>query len=507
MKTPSPFALVLSAFALGGLAFAQMHGAARAEPQAVPASAATTVAVVAQSASTRAQPAPLVNLPDFSRLVEQAGPAVVNIEAQIGGREEADEADAPTEEEMPEFFRRFFGQPGMPMPEQRRRGTSQGTGFVISADGYVLTNHHVIDGASEVRVRLTDRREYMATVVGSDPASDIAVLKVEAKGLPTLALGDSRDIKPGQWVLAIGSPFGFDHSVTAGIVSGLGRPSIDGSQRYVPFIQTDVAINRGNSGGPLMNTRGEVVGINSQIFSNSGGYMGVSFAIPIEVAMNAVRQIQATGKVARGQLGVQVGDVRREQLEELGLERLGGAFVGSVQNGSAADKAGIKPGDVIVRFNGKEIGTSAELPPLVGAMSPGSRASVTLLRDGKQRDVVVSLTALDEATAGVVPAGPRAAPVAPAFNTLGVVVEPVTAGNRSKLGLSADQGVQVARVASVGARQAGLEAGDVILQVGKTPVASVEEFETAVRRLKKGERVSLLVRNAQSTGLVTLVAS
>jgi serine protease Do len=235
--------------------------------------------------------------------------------------------------------------------------------------------------------------------------------------------------------------------------------------------------------------------------------MGVSFAIPIEVAMNAVRQIQATGKVARGQLGVQIGDVRREQLAELGLTRLGGAFVGSVQNGSAADKAGIKPGDVIVRFNGKEIASSAELPPLVGAMSPGSRASVTLLRDGKQRDVVVALTELDEATAG----SPRAVPGAPAattsFNPLGVVVEPVTPGNRAKLGLDANQGVQVARVASASARQAGLEAGDVILQVGKAPVASVAEFEAALKGLKRGDRVRLLVRNGQSTGLVELVVT
>jgi len=506
MNTPSRLVLSLTAVALGGVVFAQLATPAHADPAPPPAA---TVAVAAQAAAPRAAAAPLVNLPDFSRLVEQAGPAVVNIEAQIGGRSDEALADAegPGEEEMPEFFRRFFGQPGMPMPEQRRRGTSQGTGFVISADGFVLTNHHVIDGATEVRVRLTDRREYTAKVVGSDPASDIAVLKLEAKGLPVLTLGDSRDIKPGQWVLAIGSPFGFDHSVTAGIVSGLGRPSIDGSQRYVPFIQTDVAINRGNSGGPLLNTRGEVVGINSQIFSNSGGYMGVSFAIPIEVAMNAVRQIQATGRVARGQLGVQVGEVRREQLEELGLTRLGGAFVGSVQNGSAADKAGIKPGDVIIRFNGKEIGSSAELPPLVGAMPPGSRASVTLLRDGKQRDVVVSLTALDEATAGTGRARPEAPATPSAFNPLGVVVEPVTPGNRSKLGLAANQGVQVARVASALARQAGLEAGDVILQVGKAPVASVAEFESALRGLKKGDQVRLLVRNAQSTGLVTLTVS
>jgi serine protease Do len=208
----------------------------------------------------------------------------------------------------------------------------------------VLTNHHVVDGASEVIVHLTDRRELKAKVIGSDPTSDVAVLKVEASNLPVLQLSDSRNLKPGQWVLAIGSPFGFDHSVTAGVVSGLGRPSLDSSQRYVPFIQTDVAINRGNSGGPLLNTSGEVVGINSQIFSNSGGYMGVSFAIPIEVAMNAVRQIRATGHVTRGQLGVQVGDVQRDQMAELGLASASGAFVGGVQNDSAAARAGIKPG-------------------------------------------------------------------------------------------------------------------------------------------------------------------
>jgi serine protease Do len=513
MKTPSRnLAVALSAFALAGLVYIEMPRSA----QAVPAAPVATVATTAQATATHAPPAPLVNLPDFSRLVEQAGPAVVNIEAQIGRDDDSevvaetggdgDQDGVPNADEMPEFFKRFFGQPGMPQPEPRQRGVSQGTGFVISKDGYVLTNHHVIEGASEVLVRLTDRRELKAKVVGSDPASDIAVLKVEATGLPVLTLGDSRDIKPGQWVLAIGSPFGFDHSVTAGIVSGLGRPSIDGSQRYVPFIQTDVAINRGNSGGPLMNTRGEVVGINSQIFSNSGGYMGVSFAIPIEVAMSAVRQIQATGHVARGQLGVQVGDVRREQLSELGLDRLGGAFVGSVQNGSAADKAGIKPGDVITRFNGKEIGTSAELPPLVGAMSPGSRASVTVLRDGKEREMVVALTALDEATAGTSRAAPATAP-ASSFNPLGVVVEPVSPGNRSKLGLDDNQGVQVARVASAMARQAGLEAGDVILQVGKAPVASVADFDKALKGLKRGDRVRLLVRNGQSTGLVELVVS
>ncbi|MBW8369180.1 MAG: trypsin-like peptidase domain-containing protein, partial [Arenimonas sp.] len=307
-------------------------------------------------------------------------------------------------EDVPEIFRRFFGQPGQPgqpgLPggPGPRGGVSQGTGFLISADGYVLTNHHVVEGADDIVVRLDDRNELKAKLVGSDPLSDIALLKVDGKGLPVLKIGDSRGLKPGQWVVAIGSPFGFDHSVTAGVVSGVGRRSLDPSQQYVPFIQTDVAINRGNSGGPLLNTRGEVIGVNSQIFSNSGGYMGVSFAIPIEVAMNAVRQLRDNGKVVRGQLGVRIQDVRRERLAELGLDRPVGAFVDSVENGSAAALAGIRPGDVITGFNGSAIGRSAELPPMVGVLPPGSRATVSLIRNRKPLDVVVVLAALDTAS-------------------------------------------------------------------------------------------------------------
>ncbi len=516
MKSLPRVAVLFTSTALAGFLYAQWH-----EPVAA-ATPATVQAAVAQAVSPTVNSPPLVNLPDFSRLVEKAGPAVVNIEAVMAGRnarsaqlgDEDGESQQPSPEEVPEIFRRFFGQPGqpgqpgMPMPQQPRGGTSFGSGFIISADGYVLTNHHVVDDASEVIVHLTDRRELKAKVVGSDPTSDIALLKVEATNLPSLALSDSRNLKPGQWVLAIGSPFGFDHSVTAGVVSGLGRPSLDSSQRYVPFIQTDVAINRGNSGGPLLNTSGEVVGINSQIFSNSGGYMGVSFAIPIEVAMNAVRQIRATGFVTRGQLGVQVGDVRREQMQELGLTRAGGAFVGGVQNDSAAAKAGIRPGDVIVAFNGKEIGQSSELPPLVGAMPPGSRASVKLLREGKPMDVVVVLTPLEETTAK---AGSRSrpAPAAPAadLNALGIVVAELDSGARNKLGLKPGEGVRISRVASLAARQAGLSPGDVILQVGKTAVGSTGAFEQALKGVKPGDRVRLLVRNNESTGLVTIPAS
>ena len=449
--------------------------------------------------------APLVSLPDFTQLVERAGPAVVNIEATSRGAATDVPAagEEPTPEEVPEIFRRFFGQPGQPGGPDPRGGVSQGTGFLISGDGYVLTNHHVVEGADDIVVRLGDRNELKATLVGSDPLSDIALLKVDGKGLPVLRIGDSRSLKPGQWVVAIGSPFGFDHSVTAGVVSGVGRRSLDPSQQYVPFIQTDVAINRGNSGGPLLNTRGEVVGVNSQIFSNSGGYMGVSFAIPIEVAMNAVRQLRDTGKVVRGQLGVRIQDVRRERLAELGLTRPVGAFVDSVENGSAAARAGIRPGDVITGFNGREIGRSAELPPLVGVMPPGSRATVTLIRNRKPMDLVVTLSALDAASLQASrPAAPTPA-VPAAGNPLGVVVEALDAAGRSERGLQPGEGVLVSRVVGLAARRAGPAPGDVVLQVGRSDIRSVGDFEAAAKAFKPGDEVRLLVRNARSTGFVT----
>jgi serine protease Do len=473
---------------------------------------ATPMAFAQAADPAPADAAPIVNLPDFTRLVEATGPAVVNIEATSGQRERPSAVDdnekagpdePPMPDDMPEFFRRFFGQPGMPGQPDRipRGGISQGTGFLISSDGYVLTNHHVVEGADRIVVRLSDRNELEAELVGSDPLSDVALLKVAGKNLPVLRIGDSRRLKPGQWVLAIGSPFGFDHSVTAGIVSGVGRRSLDPSQQYVPFIQTDVAINRGNSGGPLLNTHGEVVGINSQIFSNSGGYMGVSFAIPIEVAMNAVRQLRETGKVVRGQLGVRIQDVERERLAELGLDRPMGAFVDSVENGSAAARAGIRPGDVITRFNGREVGRSADLPPMVGALPPGSRASVTLLREGKARDVVVTLSALDLAAAQG--GAPAAAPAPEAGNPLGLVVEELDAPARAAMGLAAGEGVLVGRVTSLAARQAGMNAGDVVLRVNKRDVGSVEEFEEAIEGLGPGDEVRLLVRTARSTGFIT----
>lgn len=482
---PSRIALVPVAFAA---AFAIVAPAAALAQTAAPAANAAA--------------APLVQLPDFTRLVEQVTPAVVNIEATTDpGRVGAGAGQAvPQDEQIPEIFRRFIG-PGMPQP-QPRGGISQGTGFVTSSDGYIITNHHVIDGADKVIVRFHDRRELEAKIVGSDPLSDIAVLKVEATGLPAVRIGDARSLKPGQWVVAIGSPFGFDYSVTAGIVSGVNRRSMDPGQQYVPFIQTDVAINRGNSGGPLLNVRGEVVGVNSQIFSNTGGFIGVSFAIPVDVAMNTARQLRETGEVRRGILGVQIGQVTRERALELGLPRPVGAFVSSVNNGSAADKAGIRPGDVITAFNGREILNASDLPPQVGLLAPGSRATVTVRRDGGSRDLVAVLDALDGATASApsTPSTPAATPT----NALGLAVEPVDAATRQRLGLRAGEGVRVARIGSALARQAGLTPGDVVLAVNGTDVASPQAFEQALARVTSGQTLRLLVRNAASTGFIEL---
>jgi serine protease Do len=456
--------------------------------------------VQAQSPSA-ANTAPVVALPDFSALVERTTPAVVSIEASSGRAGQESRGSSSEEEQMQEFFRRFFGQPmpGQPGPQGPRGGTSFGSGFIIASDGYVLTNHHVIEGMNKLVVHLADRRQLPAVLVGSDPSTDVAVLKIEAKGLPSLAIGDSDLIKPGQWVVAIGSPFGFDYSVTAGIVSALGRPSIDGSQRYVPFIQTDVAINRGNSGGPLLNTRGQVVGINSQIFSNSGGYMGVSFAIPIRTAMNSVEQIKATGSVRRGQLGVQIRDVQSEELSDLGLKAAEGAFVSSVQNGSAAAKAGIQPGDVITGFNGASIIKSSDLPPRVGALQPGVKSKVTLLRNGRQQEIPVVLSVLDESAGNARnPMAPSTVPSNP--SKLGFSVEEVSPATRSRLGLPAG-GVQIARITQPMLAQIGIAKGDVVLEVGRTPVATVAAFEKAVSAYKSGDRVRVLVRNAESTAI------
>jgi serine protease Do len=448
----------------------------------------TAVALIFASSSALAR---VSGLPDFTGLVEEAVPAVVNIQVtQFGDRiqPDTDQAQNPHEdmEDIPEFFRRFFDVPGNPdygTPD--RQGA--GSGFIIEDDGYIMTNHHVVENADEIIVRLNDRREFKAELIGSDPLSDIALLKIDADDLPTLKLGNSAALRPGEWVVAIGSPFNFEQSVTAGIVSAKGRSTIQ--QQYVPFIQTDVAINRGNSGGPLLNMDGEVVGINSWILSSGGGYMGLSFSIPIETAGVAVQQLREHGRVSRGLLGVQVGPVDREMAEAFNLERPVGALVNEVNEDSAADQAGIEPGDVILEFNGIEVESSGDLPPLVGANPPGTEADIVVSRNGTRRTFTVVLDALEEeadderlaADAG----GERS-------NALGLQVEPIGAEQRRALGDPAG-GVLVSRVESDAAYRAGLRRGDVILAINNQAVEDAESFEEQVASLTPGKAVAVRI--------------
>ncbi|MGE8281742.1 MAG: DegQ family serine endoprotease [Stenotrophomonas sp.] len=481
---------------------------------AAPEAATEQVAAARPAASA---PQLVQGLPDFTQLVDQVGPGVVNIEAVIGAKPSARAANGPDMDEMPEFFRRFFGpdfqMPGGPGqqqgPDRGPRGRSAGSGFIISNDGYVLTNHHVVDGADSVKVKLSDRREFTAKVVGSDAQYDVALLKIDGKNLPTVRVGDSNTLKPGQWVVAIGSPFGLDHSVTAGIVSATGRNNPYADQRYVPFIQTDVAINQGNSGGPLLNTRGEVVGINSQIFSASGGYMGISFAIPIDLAMGAVDQIKKTGKVSRGQLGVMVAPVTGDAAEGLKLPDSRGALVNQMVPDSSAAKAGIEVGDVIRSVNGTEINDASELPPMIGAMPPGSRVRMGILRDGKLREITVTLTELAEDAARPGSAAADAGPAKPAVGAnalLGLDVADLSAAERSQLGLDAGEGVRITGVKSQAAREARLSPGMVVLQVGRTPVGSVAALNRELAAYKKGDVVMLLVRAGANSAFVAVRA-
>lgn len=442
-------------------------------------------------------------LPDFTGLVEKYGPAVVNVQATGNAEAQGQDQDTIDQQDVPEIFRRFFG----PMPRPHGGGgerVSMGSGFVISADGYVLTNNHVVDGASQVTVRLSDRRELDAKVVGTDAQYDIALLKLNATDLPVVSLGDSKNVKAGQWVVAIGSPFGFDHSVTAGIVSAVGRNFGGADQQYVPFIQTDVPINRGNSGGPLFNLNGQVVGINSQIFSNTGGFMGVSFAIPIDIAMNAVEQLKTSGRVTRGMIGVRIQNVDREQAKALGLPRIGGALVNQITPGSSADKAGVQLGDVILSFAGHDIASSADLPPLVGSTKPGTKADLGLWRDGKTLTVAVTIgeqPADKDAQASAARGGGAAAA---AGNPLGIVVDELSAEQRKALGITNGEGVIVTRIAGAAARRAALMPEDVILMVGRKPVKSVADFNGALKSAKPGDSVMLLVRRGDQTSFLAL---
>ena len=431
-------------------------------------------------------------LPDFTQMVKTNGDAVVNISTTQKTSEmaiDSDQQQMPPDmsPELEEFFRHFFQGPGRGlMPKETN---SLGSGFVLSKDGYILTNHHVVNNATEIVVKLKDRRELLAKLIGSDESTDVALLKVDAKDLPVVEIGSPDQLQVGEWVLAIGTPFGFEQSVTAGIVSAKGRSLPDGN--YVPFIQTDVAINPGNSGGPLFNMQGKVVGINSQIYSRSGGYMGLSFAIPIDVAMNVAEQIKTKGKVSRGWLGVQIQDVTRQLAESFGMDRPHGALVAKVVPGGPAEKAGIQIGDIITEFNGHVIETSGELPPIVGMTPVDEKAKIKVIRQGdlEELSVKVGLLAAPVQAAQLVPGVEPEATV----NKLGVAVVDLTSEQRQQLQVDKN-GVLVQKVAKGVAAEAGIQPGDVILRVQNASVKDVAEFNKIVAKLPVNKSIALLIQ-------------
>ena len=389
----------------------------------------------------------------------------------------------PEGDPLAELFRRF----GAPMPREQETH-SLGSGFLISSDGYILTNAHVVDAADKITVRLTDKREFKAKVIGADRRTDVALLKIDATGLPKVNQGDPAMLKVGEWVLAIGSPFGFDNSVTAGIVSGKGR-SLQ-QENFVPFIQTDVAINPGNSGGPLFNMRGEVVGINSQIYSRSGGYMGLSFAIPIDVAMEAANQLRASGKVTRGRIGIVIQDITKELADSFGLHSSAGALISSVEKGGPADKAGIQASDVILKFDGKAINESRDLPRIVAGTQPGSKVTVQLWRKGVNKEV--SLTVAEMPGDGRVAHASRNASSGEQIARLGLSVIELSEEQRKQLDLE-EGGLLIDEVKGINAR-GEVQRGDVILDLNNTAIVSVEQLNTVLKTIPKGRTVALRVR-------------
>jgi len=478
---------IAGAFALGGVA------ADRLLPSA--AFAAVVPAVNPAAPNVAVNAAPTAALPDFSALVEQYGPAVVNISVisnnrKVLGQDEGD--NAPDMQGLPPEFRQFFRNFQMP-----RQGPTRGvgSGFIIDPNGIVLTNAHVVDGADNVNVKLTDKREFTAKVLGVDKTTDIAVLKIDAKNLPAVKTGDPGETKVGSWVVAIGQPFGFENTVTSGIVSAKSRALPEDS--YVRFIQTDAAVNPGNSGGPLFNLKGEVIGINSQIFSRSGGSQGLAFAIPIDVAMHVEQQIVKHGKVTHGRLGVAIQDVNQALAGNFGLKSPKGALVSSVQKDGAGAKAGLKPGDVILTLNGEAIAGSSDLPPKIASLQPGSTVTLGVWRDGAERQLTATLGSLDDGKNIVASAGSQDLGNA----RLGIAVRPLTAEERRDNDIAG--GLVVQDVAGA-AERAGVRPGDVIVAVNTKPVTTVEELKSMVA--KSGKTVALLVQrdNAQIFIPVTL---
>ena len=464
---------------------------------------ALLLSTLAASVSAQQQPKSAAggraaNLPDFTLLMKQQGPAVVNVitkrDPKVARNESRGGGAGPSAPDDPlaEFFRRFMpdgpergpGGPGGP-----GQGMGLGSGFIISQDGYVLTNAHVVAGDGEVTVRLADaKREFKAKVIGADERTDVALLKIEATGLPTVKLGKSAALQPGEWVAAIGSPFGFENTITAGIVSATGR-SLP-AETYVPFIQTDVAVNPGNSGGPLINLAGEVVGVNSMIYSQTGGYMGVSFAIPIEVALEVGKQLRSEGKVTRGRLGVRIQPMTKELAQSFQLQEPDGALIATVEPGSPADKAGLKPGDVVLGFNGQKLEDPNKLPRLVAETKPGQSATLRIWRDGKAEDVkFIAAELLAEAKAAKPAAGKSQK-----ANRLGLVVSELPGAQRRALGV--DYGLLVENADSA---RSPLRPGDVIVGVGRETFRSVEDFERLIEKQKQGDTVALLVRRGEAT--------
>ncbi|HEV7392047.1 MAG TPA: DegQ family serine endoprotease, partial [Burkholderiales bacterium] len=394
--------------------------------------------------------------------------------------------NSPEDDPFYEFFRRFMPNPGPNAPREFQ-SQSLGSGFIITADGFVLTNAHVVEAADEITVKLTDKRELRAKVIGADKRTDIALLKIDATGLPTVRFGDPNRLRVGEWVVAIGSPFGFENSVTAGIVSAKGRSLPQ--ENFVPFIQTDVAVNPGNSGGPLFNLRGEVVGINSAIYSRTGGFMGLSFAIPIDVANEVVQQLKSTGRVIRGRIGVVIQPVTRELADGFGLQKPQGALVNSVEKGGPAEKAGVEPGDVILKFDGKVVSSSEDLPRVVGATKPGSRVTMQIWHNKTARDVQVTVAELQDDRAAQQKRGAK--PPAATPGVLGMSLTDLTEAQRKEL--KVEGGVLVGEVQGVAAR-AGIRRGDVILAVNNQDVKSVDHFRELMGQVEKGRIVALLVR-------------
>ena len=444
-------------------------------------------------------------LPDFTDLVEQVGPSVVNIRTleKVSTRQGMPGfGGGGNEEEMLEFFRRF----GVPIPNAPRQGPRPnrpqqpqeqeqprgvGSGFILTSDGYIMTNAHVVEGADEVLVTLTDKREFKAKTIGFDRRSDIAVVKIEATGLPAVKTGDVSRLKVGEWVMAIGSPFGLENTVTAGIVSAKQRDTGD----FLPFIQTDVAINPGNSGGPLINMRGEVVGINSQIYSRSGGFMGISFAIPMDEAVRVSDQLRATGRVARGRIGVQIDAVTKDIAESIGLGKAQGALVRGVEVGSPAEKAGVEAGDIITKFEGKAIDKSIELPRLVGAVKPGSKSALTVFRRGSYKDLTVVIAEIEADKVAVkAPERDEKPKATAAVQLLGLTVTDITEAQKKEFKVKSGVKVETATEASA---RAGLREGDVIVAIANMEIGNVKEFDAAVAKIDKSKAVNVLFRRGE----------